>query len=78
MPPEEAGKISLGLPDFIDESKLDCEYTSGEISKMFRVSGTLASTFIKKMASHGVPIPHKDVPHHNRHGSKKYISYLMY
>lgn len=71
MPPEEAGKISLGLPDFIDESKLDCEYTSGEISKMFRVSGTLASTFIKKMASHGVPIPHKDVPHHNRHGSKK-------
>ena len=50
MPVEEAGTTSVDLPDYIDKSKLDSEYTSGEISKMFRVSGAPAPYIAIKKA----------------------------
>lgn len=59
------------LPDFIDISKLDCEFTCTALDKMFKINKTRVTGFVTKMKSTKTPIPCRKVPHHSPQGFKR-------
>lgn len=59
------------IPDFIDASKLDCEFTCTALDKMFKINKTRVTGFIRRMENTKNPIPCREVPHYSPQGFKR-------
>jgi hypothetical protein len=59
------------LPEFIDASKLDCEYSCTALDKMLKINGSRVTSFINKRANNNEPIDHKQLPHYSQRGFKR-------
>lgn len=59
------------MPDFIDASKLDCDYTATALNRFLRVDGILASSFIQKQVTLGRPISFRKEAANTSCGYKK-------
>lgn len=59
------------IPDFIDASKLDCEFTCTALDKMLKINGSRVTSFINKRANNKEPIDHRQVPHYSQRGFKR-------
>ncbi len=59
------------LPEFIDTSKLDCEFTCTALDKMFKVNKTRVTGFIRRMENTENPIAFRKVAHYSPQGFKR-------
>lgn len=59
------------IPDFIDATNLDCEYSCTALDKMFKINKTRVTGFIRRMQNTESPIAFKKEPHYSTQGFKR-------